>query len=464
MAIQRSALDLRHPRFRQAFAGVDPADVDALLDLAAECYEAAYAELDRLRTRHAEATRQLKQMYEDERAVSRVVIKAEEAAGEIREAAEAEIQGILEAAETRATAMTLPVEGARDALAREIENVQERHWRAAQVLEEAIGELEGRVEAPTPPAIQPLTAVTAAVPETFTPPAAATPASAGPAEREETAVAPPSALAAPLDAPAAMHEPEPRAVREDVRQVERIPESAALDVQDAAVPLAALEQPPLSRTVADGIPDAAEDIRTPEEKLRELITVRSHAAPEVGEPDSGDGDREAGSREDSGTEQGIGPSRRPWVLAGAAAAVLLIGAAAGLPQLARWLHAASTGSTLVAGERIDVPVLAASALPSRPAAARQVRTAPAPAHAERQAPLRLRLTASRECWLRITVDGEPQERVLAPGQAIMRSAERHIAVRVGDAGALAVELNGRSLPPLGGDGQVVNRVFRPSGS
>jgi hypothetical protein len=38
-------------------------------------------------------------------------------------------------------------------------------------------------------------------------------------------------------------------------------------------------------------------------------------------------------------------------------------------------------------------------------------------------------------------------------------AQRSIVLRVGDAAALSVEVNGRVLPPLGLTGQVVERRF-----
>ena len=55
------------------------------------------------------------------------------------------------------------------------------------------------------------------------------------------------------------------------------------------------------------------------------------------------------------------------------------------------------------------------------------------------------------------VDGQSDERTLQPGEDIMLRGQRQVVLRVGDAGALAVELNGKALRPLGADGQVVNK-------
>jgi hypothetical protein len=57
----------------------------------------------------------------------------------------------------------------------------------------------------------------------------------------------------------------------------------------------------------------------------------------------------------------------------------------------------------------------------------------------------------------VIVDGQSDERTLQRGEDIMLRGQRQVVLRVGDAGALAVELNGKPLPPLGADGQVVNK-------
>jgi hypothetical protein len=71
----------------------------------------------------------------------------------------------------------------------------------------------------------------------------------------------------------------------------------------------------------------------------------------------------------------------------------------------------------------------------------------------------VRLRPLRVCWVRVVVDDRTDARELQPGEEIRLEAQRTILLRVGDAGALSVELNGRVLPPLGGDGQVVERRF-----
>ena len=66
------------------------------------------------------------------------------------------------------------------------------------------------------------------------------------------------------------------------------------------------------------------------------------------------------------------------------------------------------------------------------------------------------LSASRTCWVRTAVDGsEPVERTLRAGDVVALEAESEVSLRVGDAGAVALAIDGQPARPLGGDGQVV---------
>jgi hypothetical protein len=60
-------------------------------------------------------------------------------------------------------------------------------------------------------------------------------------------------------------------------------------------------------------------------------------------------------------------------------------------------------------------------------------------------------------------DRTTDARELQPGEDIVLEAERAIVLRAGDAAALSIELNGRVLPPLGLNGQVVERRFTAGG-
>jgi hypothetical protein len=152
---------------------------------------------------------------------------------------------------------------------------------------------------------------------------------------------------------------------------------------------------------------------------------------------------------------GTGARRlRVTLVAGAAAALLLM------------LH----GSGGVPRVGTAPPALAAASfapLPAEPPvpASRDQRigtstgTKGTPPAAPPAAGLTIHIKPLRTCWVRVVVDGRTDARELQPGEDIVLNAQRTIVLRAGDAGALSLEVNGRVLPPLGLDGQVVERRF-----
>ena len=74
--------------------------------------------------------------------------------------------------------------------------------------------------------------------------------------------------------------------------------------------------------------------------------------------------------------------------------------------------------------------------------------------------VRLSIEAVRPAWIRAVVDGRGDEsgQMLQAGETYEFTG-RNIALRVGDAGAVLVSVNGSEARPLGRDGQVVNRQF-----
>jgi cytoskeleton protein RodZ len=70
--------------------------------------------------------------------------------------------------------------------------------------------------------------------------------------------------------------------------------------------------------------------------------------------------------------------------------------------------------------------------------------------------LSLAAVARAACWISVTTDeGRSTQRLLAPGERFAATAQRSFRVRVGNAGALALTLNGHPARPLGTSGQVV---------
>lgn len=131
--------------------------------------------------------------------------------------------------------------------------------------------------------------------------------------------------------------------------------------------------------------------------------------------------------------------------------------------LLNWRRLLTTGgvvlaiaAAIVAGRalrgRAPEPVLPAASPP--PPAAVVAEPPPAPAAA-----VEGELTAVRRVWVRITADGSRVvERELDAGTRVPLRASRALVLRIGDAGAVHLTINGREQT-LGGDGQVVTLTY-----
>ncbi len=76
----------------------------------------------------------------------------------------------------------------------------------------------------------------------------------------------------------------------------------------------------------------------------------------------------------------------------------------------------------------------------------------------------LQIDSLREVWLSIIADGETEwEGFLQPQQTRRVRANEAIQMHVGDAGGIALFLNGRPLPPAGEDGEVKRLTISASG-
>ena len=86
-------------------------------------------------------------------------------------------------------------------------------------------------------------------------------------------------------------------------------------------------------------------------------------------------------------------------------------------------------------------------------------SAPAAAHA-----LTLVIQARRPVWVRKTIDGYAEGgQLMTSGERSQIVADREVAIRAGDAGAVMVSVNGSPAEPLGTDGAVVTRRFEAAG-
>jgi hypothetical protein len=87
------------------------------------------------------------------------------------------------------------------------------------------------------------------------------------------------------------------------------------------------------------------------------------------------------------------------------------------------------------------------------------RTEPAPP-AVPVSGLQAEIVTLRPVWVRVLVDGEKTiERELRGNDRIPLRAQRVIFLRVGDAGALRIVVNGQDQGVLGRDGEIVTRSF-----
>jgi cytoskeleton protein RodZ len=81
--------------------------------------------------------------------------------------------------------------------------------------------------------------------------------------------------------------------------------------------------------------------------------------------------------------------------------------------------------------------------------------APIPPIPPSDAPVRVSLTAREAAWVQVSADGKPSfTGTLMPNQTKAVSAEGQVRVLTGNAGALTISLNGRTLESLGPTGQV----------
>jgi transcriptional regulator with XRE-family HTH domain len=78
------------------------------------------------------------------------------------------------------------------------------------------------------------------------------------------------------------------------------------------------------------------------------------------------------------------------------------------------------------------------------------------------APLRIELAATGWCWVAAETDGERvMYRLIQPGERVVFEGQRLIAVRLGDAGAVTVSINGGPTRSLGSDGEVAELEITP---
>lgn len=147
------------------------------------------------------------------------------------------------------------------------------------------------------------------------------------------------------------------------------------------------------------------------------------------------------------------PARGQWfaALPRAAAFVAAFGIVGIIAMIGTTWWRSSPSSTVDASSRAE-----ASTTPS-PVPATGAPSAELP---ELHPPMSVRMEALKDVWLRTTIDGQADAgRLLRAGETRTVSAAGDISVRMGNAGALLVSVNGSDLVPAGREGEAVTRVF-----
>ncbi len=153
------------------------------------------------------------------------------------------------------------------------------------------------------------------------------------------------------------------------------------------------------------------------------------------------------------------PSR--WGARAAAAVLLVISVVLVILWLGRERPAARMTSPGVPASREAAPTSETSpAREYRPVGTSGARPAGTPAAGA----LRLAIEASRPCWVVFTVDGERViYRLLRAGEHASAPVRDRAVLHAGDAGALAIAINGEKQAPIGMAGEVRTVEITPAG-
>ena len=139
-------LDLRQQRFKKAFRGFDPTEVVAFLTEAADDYEQALLEIDRLRQDVYRLEALLAEHRERENSLRNTLLTAQRLADEIKEAAQNDARAIIREAETRADLLLQKSQVRLEELERDINELRLRRRTVESSLEASIQALYSALE------------------------------------------------------------------------------------------------------------------------------------------------------------------------------------------------------------------------------------------------------------------------------------------------------------------------------
>ena len=139
-------LDLRQQRFQTVMRGFDRGEVNAFLAEAADDYEQALRENDRLRQELAKAEAVLNEHRGQEKNLSNTLITAQKLAVEIKDNAQQEAARIIRDAEGRADLLLQKSQGRLEDVQRQIDSLRLKRKDVETSLESIISTLYNTIE------------------------------------------------------------------------------------------------------------------------------------------------------------------------------------------------------------------------------------------------------------------------------------------------------------------------------
>jgi len=141
-----SPLDMRQAKFATAMRGFDRNEVSTFLLEAAEGYEQALRENDRLRQEIARLEASLQQFRELEGGLRTMLLSAQKVADDMRENAQQEAARIVREAEGRAELLAQAAQAQAEDLQRDIDGLRLKRRESETALESMISSLQSTIE------------------------------------------------------------------------------------------------------------------------------------------------------------------------------------------------------------------------------------------------------------------------------------------------------------------------------
>jgi len=141
-----SPLDLRQQKFNTVLRGYDKVEVTAFLVAAADDYEAAMREADRLRQENARLEAALNEHREHERALKTTLLAAQRLADDIKTNAQEEAQRVIRDAESRSALLLEKSQARLEDIQREIDGLKLKRRDAETSIEATIQTLRNTLE------------------------------------------------------------------------------------------------------------------------------------------------------------------------------------------------------------------------------------------------------------------------------------------------------------------------------